>query len=413
MTTQRIRPVTILSGFLGSGKSTLLNELLTQPALADTAVVVNELGDVAIDHELIRIGQRELMITTNGCMCCTAGSDIRASLSDLHEAARAGLAPDFSRVVVETTGLADPAPVVNQLIPGGMPAVGPRDHTVARAFRLAGFVCAVDIVMAERTLERHFECVKQIAFADRIVLTKADLARDVATRCETGRLREQIRQLNPTAEIVDRHAPAFDLASLFEPRVFACAERGEDVEGWLAIERVLAAEQAHGKPAPGQRRHQGGIENFSLTHDEPIAARDFDAFLDLLMLAAGPRLLRLKGLVALADDPEHPVIVQAVQHAVYPPQRLAAWPSADRRTRLVAIVHEIDPEAVKTLFAAITQSSQREKPRLAVALSIIATTIVAAAAALGLANPSVADHEQARATIPIAPASGSHVPIQK
>lgn len=413
MTAQRVRPVTILSGFLGSGKSTLLNELLTQPALADTAVVVNELGDVAIDHELIRIGQRELMITTNGCMCCTAGSDIRASLFDLHEAARASLTPDFSRVVVETTGLADPAPVVNQLIPGGMAAVGLRDHTVARTFRLAGFVCAVDVVMAERTLERHFECMKQIAFADRIVLTKADLARDAATTFETGLLRERIRRLNPTAEIVDRHVPDFDLSALFAPRAYASAERGEDVDSWLAIERVLAAESPHGKPASGQRRHQGGIENFSLTHDEPIAARDFDTFLDLLMLAAGPRLLRLKGLVALTDDPDRPIVVHAVQHAVYPMQRLEAWPSADRRTRLVAIVHEVGSEAVKTLFAAITGSPQREKPRPGVALSIIATTIVAAAAALGLANLSVADHEQARATIPIAPANGSHVPIQK
>jgi G3E family GTPase len=142
-------PVTILSGFLGAGKSTLLNDLLAHPEFGDTAVVINEFGDISIDHDLVRVGEREMMVTTTGCMCCTAGSDIRSSLFDLHEASQRELNRSFARVIVETTGLADPAPIVNQLIPGGAAAMALRDHVVARRFHLAGFVCVVDVTTAE------------------------------------------------------------------------------------------------------------------------------------------------------------------------------------------------------------------------------------------------------------------------
>jgi G3E family GTPase len=168
-------PVIVLSGFLGTGKSTLLNDLLAHPAFDDTAVVINEFSDISIDHDLVRVGEREMMVTTTGCLCCTAGSDIRTSLFELHEMAQRQLGRSLSRVIVETTGLADPAPIVNQLISGGSHVTGLRDHVVARRFHLAGLVCVVDVLTGEQTLDQHFECLKQIAFADRIVLTKTDL----------------------------------------------------------------------------------------------------------------------------------------------------------------------------------------------------------------------------------------------
>lgn len=349
-------PVFVLTGFLGSGKTTLLKRLLADPAFADTAVVVNEFGDVPIDHDLVRVGEREVMVTGGGCLCCTAGSDLRAALFDLHEASRVGLARPFRRVVVETTGIADPAPVVNQLVPGGVPALGLRDHTVARSFRLAGVVATVDAILGEATIERHLECLKQVAFADRILLTKADRLKDPASRADLEALRARLRAINPVARIEDVHGPGFDLSNAFVPRPYAAFDLGEDVEGWLALEAVLAAEGGHGGEAgePAADRHRtGGIATTSLVLDQPIRNADLTSFMNVLGLAAGPRLLRLKGILQLEEDPEHPYVLHAVQHQVHPIGRLEAWPSDDRRSRLVAITHDLDPEALRSLFRSI------------------------------------------------------------
>src|SRR5688500_8956983 len=159
-------PVFVLTGFLGAGKSTLLNRLLADPAFADTAVIINEFGNVALDHDLVRVGETQVARTTTGCLCCAIGSDIRSTLHELHVLAAAGEI-SLHRVIIETTGLADPAPLVNQLMPGGAPAIGLRDHLVARNFELAGVVTLVDIVTGELSIESHFEAAKQIAFADR------------------------------------------------------------------------------------------------------------------------------------------------------------------------------------------------------------------------------------------------------
>ncbi|HTV35185.1 MAG TPA: GTP-binding protein [Xanthobacteraceae bacterium] len=371
-------PVTILSGFLGAGKSTLLNDLLAHPAMGDTAVVVNEFGEISLDHDLIKVGGRELMITTTGCICCTAGSDIRTSLYELHEAAAKEPRLAFSRVIVETTGLADPAPLINQLVPGYAPAFGLRDHVVARRFRMAGFVCAVDATAAEQTLDEHFECLKQIAFADRIVLTKTDLKNRAGQDDE--RLKAQLRRLNPTADILDRHDGAFEIASLFQPRGYVTAERGEDVEGWLALERVLAAEPTEPGTTARRKRHGAGIGSFAFTHDVPIAPAALANFLDVLTLAAGARLLRLKGLVCVSDDPDRPFVLHAVQHNVHPPRRLDGWPSEDRRTRLVLITHNLDQGTAKELVSTITDVNKHQPTRSKV---IVVAVCLLALIALG------------------------------
>ncbi|MES2197553.1 MAG: GTP-binding protein [Pseudomonadota bacterium] len=387
-------PVTILSGFLGAGKSTLLNDLLIHPDFGDTALIINEFGDVSIDHDLVRVGEREMMVTTTGCMCCVAGSDIRSSLFELHETMQRHLGRSFSRVVVETTGLADPAPVVNQLIPGGARAFGLRDHVVARRFHLAGFVCVVDVTTAEHTMDQHFECLKQIAFADRIVLTKTDVAQGVDRRkpiCVEG-LTEQLAKINPPATIVDRHDSAFDIAELFRPRAFAVADRGEDVEGWLAIENAMPEPEASkaAPPAETTRHAKAGIESLALIHDEPVSASSLMSFLDLLSTVAGPRLLRLKGIVALEDAPDRPLVIHAVQHAVHK-YRLSEWPSGDRRTRLVAITHNLDPVAVRSLFTVITGVSLGTKVRLVSTVAALALAGIAVVLALSFALRSVAN----------------------
>ena len=381
-------PVTILTGFLGAGKSTLLNALLADPAFADTALIINEFGDISIDHDLVKVGQREMMVMTTGCICCTAGSDVRASLYELQEVIAKRFGRAISRVIIETTGLADPAPVVNQLIAGGAPAFGLRDHVVARGFYLAGVVCAVDVTAVETTLDDHFECLKQIAFADRIVFTKSDMAAS-ARRDVTGVV-EQLRAINATALIVDRHAPGFDLAAIFAPRDFIPQAQSGDVEGWLALEQILASESRDTAEKPSAGRHAGRIQSFSVIRDDAVSVAELELFLQLLRNAAGPKLLRLKGIVAVAGEPDRPVVVHAVQHSLHPLQQLDAWPSDDHRTRLVLISHDIDPKAVRKLFDVF---GGEDKPlptgrTLALIVALLAMLVGAALVTVALHAPS-------------------------
>jgi G3E family GTPase len=351
------KPVFVLTGFLGAGKSTLLNRLLRDPAFAGTAVAINEFGDIALDHDLVRLGKTQVARTTTGCLCCTAGSDLRATLHELHVLASAGEIA-FDRVIVETTGLADPAPLVNQLIPGGAPALGLRDHLVARNFQLAGVVTLVDIVTGELSFENHFEAAKQVAFADRVVLTKTDLAHDPASMRDIDDLRDKLRTVNAVASVSDAHGADFDPRELFQPRAYAPATLGDDVIGWLALEEAIRNEPVHdqsdrrGARTAPFARHGGRIRTFAITRGEPVGQAAFQKFLDLVAMSAGPRLLRVKGLIGVKEEPDRPRVIHVVQHAVYPPTTLDAWPSDDRRTRLVFITDGIDPVPVRQLFEA-------------------------------------------------------------
>ncbi|UWU75691.1 GTP-binding protein [Bradyrhizobium huanghuaihaiense] len=372
--------MTILTGFLGAGKSTLLNELLASEAFADTAVIINEFGDISIDHDLVRVNKRELMVTTTGCLCCTAASDIRSSLFELYDAVESKAVPPFKRVIVETTGLADPAPIINQLIPGGLPAVGYRDHVVARCFRLSGVVCAIDVTTIEESMERHFECMKQVTFADIVVLTKTDVCAEAAAAPDRSGLLTRIRQINAAAAVADRHGNDFDLAAVFAPRRYVPSEQGGDVEGWLALEQALAQQgQAHDNAAGSSRHAAAGIQSLALLESRPVSVRNLTLFIDLLKAVTGPQLLRLKGLIGLEDDPERPLVVHGVQHAIQQ-YRLPAWPSDDRRTRMVVITHGIDEATIKNLFTAITGIPARAKVELvltAAGLAVLGFALVA------------------------------------
>jgi G3E family GTPase len=368
-------PVFFLSGFLGSGKSTLLNQVLADPSFEDTAVIINEFGDVAIDHLLVRQGETTISQTSTGCLCCSGTTDIRATLFDLHCAASAGLAPAFSRVIVEMSGLGDPAPLVNALMAKDSDTQTLRDRTVDSEFYLAGVVTLYDIVLGELSIERHFEAMKQIAFADRIVLTKTDLAKDPATLSDIAALPQDLRVFNATAEIVDRREA--DPASLFAPRPYSVIERGEEVSGWLALETVLAAETRHVHASNERQRparHGSGIRSFSIIHDTPMDEARLSRFLSLLQQSAGQHLLRVKGIVGLEEEPECPRIIHGVQHCMSDPVRLDAWPDGDRRTRMVFITSNIDPEPVRDLFSAVIAGTPSPFGRL---LSPISATLAA------------------------------------
>jgi G3E family GTPase len=362
-------PVFFLSGFLGAGKSTLLNDLLADPSFSDTAIIINEFGDVAIDHLLVRQGETTISQVSTGCMCCTGTTDLRTTLFDLYSAAQSGLTPPFSRVIVEMSGLGDPAPLINALMVKKTDNLSLSDSTVNQAFQVSGFVTLYDIINGEISIERHFEALKQVAFADRIVLTKTDLAKDPATLSDIAALPQTLKEINPGAAIVDRQKT--DIYELFSPRNYAASDRGEDVAGWLALEDVLAA-QAMQETAnthhndTSNSRHASGIRSFSIIHDELIPEKRFTEFMSTLQTAAGPKLLRMKGIVGVTEDAEHPRLVHAVQHYISDPVRLAAWPDHDRRTRLVFITNEIDPKPVHDLFSAIIGGTvaSRSKARI-------------------------------------------------
>ncbi|WEX90093.1 GTP-binding protein [Sinorhizobium garamanticum] len=340
-------PVTLLTGFLGSGKTTLLNDVLADPRMVGTAAIVNEFGTVAIDHSLVRTGSEAYFQTTTGCICCTATSDIRISLYELHEARMRGEVPPVSRVAIETTGLADPAPIINSLIPGGAPAMGLRDHVVARHFRLAGVVTAFDVLNGRATLDGFLEGWKQLAFADHVVVTKADLAdgsHDWAA---------ELKALNPAARFHDRHGAGFDLHALFGEGAYSISGKAEDVSGWLAMERI----GQHPDHARDLNRHGDEIEAFSLTHDVPLQPQSVETFLHIVTSNIDSGLLRLKGLFALADDPERPLIAHAVQNRLYPLQRLETWPDGDRRSRVVLIGQDMPEKPIRDLFEVLVPSS--------------------------------------------------------
>ncbi|WP_375455676.1 CobW family GTP-binding protein [uncultured Methylobacterium sp.] len=335
-------PLTVLTGFLGAGKTTLLNRLLRDPALSDTVVIVNEFGAVGLDHLLIEAIDENMVLLGAGCLCCTVRGDLIATLEDLLRKRDNGRITPFRRVVIETTGLADPAPILHALIY--------HPYLVMR-YRLQGVVTVVDAVNGFGTLDAHPEAVRQAAVADRIVLAKADLAAD------TGALRARLHALNPSAPIDPPDVPAETLLGGF----FGLDGKGADVRAWLGEAQAEGHGQAHGH-AHDVNRHDAAIRAFSLTSDVPVPRAAFEMFLDLLRGGHGPKLLRLKGLVALADAPDRPVVVHGVQHVVHAPVTLPAWPDDDRTSRLVLIVHDLDPAFVTRLWDAFLGRPRIDAP---------------------------------------------------
>jgi G3E family GTPase len=359
-------PVTLLTGFLGSGKTTLLGQVLRDPRFSDTAVVINEFGDVGLDHALVERSGDELIEMTSGCLCCTIRGDIRRTLVDLHARSSAGSVPMFSRLIVETTGLADPAPVLHTLM---------ADAAVWQRYRLGGVVTTVDAVNAEATLARQAECVKQVAVADRLVLTKTDLVADPASRKDLLELRRRLARLNPGAAVLDRQADGFDLRRLFDTACFDPRSKTIDVQRWLNEEAYRAGHahdhagshdaHAHGHDhrhghAHGHGRHEvhdvnrhgSDIEAYCLVRDQPISGLALSLVLELLVANRGEDLLRVKGIVNVAGKPDRPCVIHGVQHVFHDPVWLDAWPDADRRTRIVFITRNLPRTAIEPIFAA-------------------------------------------------------------
>ncbi|HEY0568699.1 MAG TPA: GTP-binding protein [Xanthobacteraceae bacterium] len=344
-------PLTVLTGFLGAGKTTLLNRLLKDPALAETAVLVNEFGEIGLDHLLVEYISDNVVLLQSGCLCCTTRGDLVDALETLLRDLD-NRRCSFRRVIIETTGLADPAPVLHTTM------VHP--YLVMR-YRLDGVVTLVDAVHGGSTLDQHAEAVKQAAVADRIVLTKTDLLDTPELRAGKQELVTRLRTLNPAAPIVE--AADATVAQLLDCGLYDPASKSPDVRRWLAEEAYAAAQgHRHEHHHHDRNRHDERIRAFTLATEAAIPAGAFDNFLELIRSMHGPNLLRFKGLVNIADHPEQPLVVHGVQHLLHPAVRLARWPDEDRRTRLVFILRDIEPRIVRELFDAFLGAAAPDRP---------------------------------------------------
>lgn len=317
-------PVSIVTGFLGSGKTTLIGRVLRDPAFARTAVIVNEFGEIGLDHDLIASSDETLLALTTGCLCCAVRSDLVATLLDLR-ARRAAGEIAFDRVLIETSGLADPAPILHALM---------TDADVARDHRLDTVLTVVDALHGEAALDRHPEARRQAALADRLVLSKTDIAGPAET------LRSRLATLNPGAPLL----LAADIVPAF---LFAAADPEARVARLASLPRSLAR-------TPFKRaQHSDGIETFTLQRDRPVPALALTLLLQALAEHCGARLLRLKGLVDVAEMPGQPALIHGVQHVFAPPEFLASWPSGDRTTRLIFITQGVPLHFPARLLEAI------------------------------------------------------------
>jgi len=335
----------VLTGFLGAGKTTLLNRLLKDEALSQTAVIINEFGDVALDHLLVEYIGDNMVLLQSGCLCCTMRGDLVDALETLLRDLD-NRRCTFRRVLLETTGLADPAPVLHTAMA--------HPYLVQR-YRLDGVVTVADCVNGEATLDAHAEAVKQAAMADRIVLSKTDLA----TPEQRERMVARLRALNPAAPILDAAKGEATAERLLTCGLYDPDRKIPDVKKWLAAEAYSDTDHHHHHD---RNRHDAHIGAFVLTADAAIPAGTLEMFLELLRATHGDKLLRLKGIVKLAEMPDTPVVVHGVQHVFHPTAQLQRWPDDDHRSRLVFITRDLPERTVRELFEAFLGAPAIDRP---------------------------------------------------
>jgi G3E family GTPase len=332
-------PVTLVTGFLGSGKTTLISKLLLHPDMRRVAVVINEIGEIGIDHDLVTLSSENITLLANGCICCSVRTDLQETLRDLFAQRRVGEVFDFDRVIVETTGLADPAPVVQTLA---------SDTLLAAHYRLDGLITLVDGLHGVGQIDQQTEAVKQIAIADKILLTKTDLTS--ADHLET--LCGRIRQLNSQSPIEFIRQGEVDPKRLIDLGLSSSRASLKTLQflGEALTDDAVSADGAGRYLGQRSAAHNAAVKTLSLRFTEPFEWLSFSSALELLTTLRGPDLLRMKGIVNVDGDP---VVVQGVQHIIETPVKMDRWPSEDKDSRLVFIVRNMELEVIRNLFQAV------------------------------------------------------------
>jgi len=346
-------PVSILTGFLGSGKTTLLSKLMRNPAMDKVAVIVNEFGEIGIDDALVVQSNEDTILLNSGCLCCTVRGDLVDTMRTLFMERADGKVPEFDRLVVETTGLADPAPILHTMM---------ADPFLVTRYRLDGVITVVDAHHAMSQFDQQFESVKQAAVADRIVLSKVDVTDPemVAT------VKSRLASVNPAAPVIETSHGDADPAALFNAGLYNPLTKSADVAQWLKEEAYRDTEghvyHRHGEDGHDHghdhghghghdvNRHDDHIHSFALYFDEPLKWGKIAGALDMIAQTHGANILRIKGLINVAEIDDQPVVVHAVQHMFHPPAKIDEWPSDDRRSRLVFIVKDLDQETLESVL---------------------------------------------------------------
>ena len=326
-------PVTVITGFLGSGKTTLLSFILKKKEMQKTAVIINEFGEIGLDHALIEHTDENIVELQSGCICCTIQGDLNKTLIDLFDKMMNGKVSSFNRVLIETTGLANPVPIIHTLM---------SSIELIRIYSLDGVITVVDSVNGEKTLDLHEESLKQLALAEKIILSKTD----IVDKDEINSLIYRIKEINPVSQIVFSKFGNIPLEEIFGLGAYDPYKKSEDVKKWLAAEKYKDKKHHHHHDV---NRHSENIRAFSMMSENPVNMIAFSFFRDMITAALGANLLRMKGIINIAGE-ERPAVIHGVQHIFHPVQWLETWPDNDRRTKLVFITQNIKKEQIEDFF---------------------------------------------------------------
>jgi len=326
-------PVTVITGFLGSGKTTLLSSILKKKEMQKTAVIINEFGEIGLDHALIEHTDENIVELQSGCICCTIQGDLNKTLIDLFDKMMNGKVSSFNRILIETTGLANPVPIIHTLM---------SSIELIRIYSLDGVITVVDSINGEKTLDLHEESLKQLALAEKIILSKTD----IVDKNEIKSLVYRIKEINPVSQIIFSKFGNIPLEEIFGLGAYDPYKKSADVKNWLAAEKYKDKKHHHHHDV---NRHNENIRAFSMMSENPVNMIAFSFFRDMITAALGANLLRMKGIVNIAGE-ERPAVIHGVQHIFHPVQWLETWPDNDRRTKLVFITQNIKKEQIEDFF---------------------------------------------------------------